>query len=115
MKLRLIPPGKFLMGASESESSAGPNEKPQHEVALTKPYCVAAHEVTVGQFKAFVKELTYKTDAEKKGGGAYRLTNSSPPMMTLDANTNWQNTGFTQTDDHPVVCATWQGVRLLLG
>jgi len=118
MKLRLIPPAKFMMGASESESNAGPNEKPQHEVTLTKPCYVGAHEVTVGQFKAFVKAVNYKTDAEKGGrtrhppaGGAYRLTNSSPPMMTLDANTNWQNTGFTQTHNHPVVCVTWHDAR----
>ena len=25
----------------------------------------------------------------------------------MDANTNWLNPGFAQTDNHPVVCVSW--------
>ncbi|MDB4810102.1 formylglycine-generating enzyme family protein [bacterium] len=42
MKLKMLPPGRFQMG---SKSGQG-DEKPQHEVTLTKPFMFGVHEVT---------------------------------------------------------------------
>lgn len=74
MQLRLIPPGEFLMGSSDELIDAairsvkrGPHqsvhsidgvlaEGPQHRVKITRPYYMAAHEVSVGQFRQFTKE-----------------------------------------------------------
>ena len=102
MKLRLIPPGKFLMGASPSEPGITGDEYPQHQVTLTRPFYAGAHEVTVGQFKAFVKEMNYKTDAEQ-GAGASAFPG---PGLMWDKDANWKNMGFVQADDHPIVCVT---------
>src|SRR5262249_23902100 len=63
-------------------------------------------EVTVGQFKAFVKELDYKTSAEASTGALRFSQPGPPPSMTLNRDTNWRNPGFTQADDHPVVCVS---------
>jgi formylglycine-generating enzyme required for sulfatase activity len=90
MKMVLIPPGEFLMGSPESDESAMDNEKPQHKVRITKPFEMAAHEVTVGQFKAFIDATGYRTEAETGG----------------DQQT-WTNPGFQQTDAHPVVWVSW--------
>ena len=38
MRLRLIPPGEFLMGAPDDDADAQPAERPQHLVRLTKPF-----------------------------------------------------------------------------
>jgi formylglycine-generating enzyme required for sulfatase activity/serine/threonine protein kinase len=102
MKLRLIPPGKFLMGTTDSDPDAW-NDKPQHEVTLTRPFFAGAHEVTVGQFRTFVQESGYKTEAER-GAGAFRP--SGPSALTHDRETSWTNTGLKQAEDHPVVCVT---------
>jgi formylglycine-generating enzyme required for sulfatase activity len=90
MKMVLIPPGEFMMGSPDSDELAYGNEKPQHKVRITKPFEMAAHEVTVGQFKTFVAGAEYMTEAETASG---QLT--------------WTNPGFEQTDAHPVVCVSW--------
>jgi formylglycine-generating enzyme required for sulfatase activity len=108
MKLRLIPPGKFLMGSAEDDLGRAMYQGPQHGVTLTKPFCMGTHAVTVGQFKAFVKEFDYQTEAEK-GNGATRLF----PGRTWeqDAKANWRNPGYEQTDNHPVVCVSWNDAK----
>ncbi len=102
MKLRLIPPGRFLMGTTDADPEAW-NDKPQHEVTLTKPFFAGVHEVTVGQFRVFAKESGYKTEAER-GAGASRPF--QPGTLIHDRETSWTNPGLKQADDHPVVCVT---------
>jgi serine/threonine-protein kinase len=58
MKLRLIPPGEFLMGTDQVEfrkllrftGHDFANEAPQHRVRLTKAYYLASHKVTQRQY-----------------------------------------------------------------
>jgi len=73
MKLQLIPPGEYMMGAPDSDEEAQPGEKPQHKVTLTKPFQMGATEVTIGQFRRFIDATNYVTDAESDGGGSYRV------------------------------------------
>lgn len=85
-----IEPGSFLMGSPETEEDRGKDET-QHRVTLTKPYYMAAHDVTRAQFAAFVDETGYKTDAEKAG-----------------SDETWKhNKVFEQEDTHPVVQVSW--------
>jgi formylglycine-generating enzyme required for sulfatase activity len=103
MNLLLIPRGKFLMGSPKGEEDRL-DEELQHEVEITKPFYLGKYEVTVGQFKAFVKEANYLTEAEKdgKGGRAFDGTEFvQKPEFT------WKNVYFAQSDDHPVVVVSW--------
>ncbi len=52
MKLTLIPAGTFQMGSTDAEKDAESNEKPQHEVRITRPFYLGVHEVTQGQYQA---------------------------------------------------------------
>jgi len=54
MKLVLIRPGKFVMGSPDSEQGRNKNEGPQHEVTISKPFCMGATEVTQAQFEALM-------------------------------------------------------------
>jgi hypothetical protein len=85
-KFRLIPAGTFIMGSTPSEIERCINLKPPwlpaelfeaewpaHEVEITKPFYIGIHEVTVGQFRQFVKAMDYKTQSEKEGG-AFRTS-----------------------------------------
>ncbi|MCE1248236.1 MAG: SUMF1/EgtB/PvdO family nonheme iron enzyme [Firmicutes bacterium] len=92
----LIPGGKYNIGALSSDSEAGKEEKPAHEVELDS-YYIYVYEVTNAQFNRFVQESGYKPEGE------------------------WQllNNNFTQ--NHPVTeisfndaCAyaKWAGGRL---
>jgi hypothetical protein len=76
MRLRLIPAGAFYMGSSDAEVDRAANEGPQHEVTLTRPFHLGAHAVTVGNFRAFVQETSYRTEAERDGEGAILWTGS---------------------------------------
>ncbi len=112
LKMVLIAAGEFKMGSRESaEATAaffnktyfgmdslttGPfkDEHPQHRVRITKPFYLGIYHVTRGQFRRFVKDTGYKTDAE---------TGDVPAAWGY----SWQNAGFEQTDKHPVVNVSW--------
>ena len=51
------------------------DEHPQHRVRITKPFYLGTYHVTRGQFRQFVADTAYKTDAEKgENPGAYGWT-----------------------------------------
>src|SRR5665213_204272 len=62
MKLIVIEPGAFTMGAPATEAGYSPHESP-HKVILTRRFRMAVTHVTRGQFTAFVGDSDYKTDA----------------------------------------------------
>lgn len=100
MQFRPIPPGRFTMGDAEIQYAT-----PPHEVTLTRPFFLAAHEVTIGQFRQFVAATTYRTDAEKQGWSQRYF----PPNAEWrpDRAASWKNPGFTHSDQHPVVHVSW--------
>jgi formylglycine-generating enzyme required for sulfatase activity len=105
MKLIRIEPGKFMMGSPEDEKDREDNEGPQHEVTLSKPFYMGVYAVTRGQFRAFVNATNHKTGPkfdDKWGSGV-----KNKEIQHEQREFNWQNTGFEQTDDHPVVNVHW--------
>ena len=105
MEFALIPPGSFLMGSPAEEEGRNENEV-QHRVTLTKGFYLGVHKVTRGQFAQFVKATGYRTQAESEGG-AHVWTASE---WKMDPKANWMTPGIVQTDDHPVVCLSWNDV-----
>ncbi len=117
MKLTLIPSGEFRMGSTDADIEAVlkldaslkkeqfADEQPQHRVRITKPFYMGVHEVTKGQFAAFVKAKNYQTDAEKDGKGGYGL--NAEGQYEQKPEYTWRNHSFPQTDDHPVVNVSW--------
>ena len=117
MKMVLIPAGEFMMGSGrsaaeiarifESKAEDFENEHPQHRVKITKPFYLGAYEVTVGQFRKFVSAMGYKTDAEKDGEGGRGYNASTNEFVGRKPKYSWRKTGWTQTEDHPVVNVSW--------
>jgi formylglycine-generating enzyme required for sulfatase activity len=125
MKLTLIPAGEFKMGSRESAEATAAffnktyesdtlnagvfkDEHPQHRVRITKPFYLGTYHVTRGQFRQFVKDTGYKTDAKKgERPGAFGW---NPDTKHIDWNEkySWRNAGFEQTDEHPVVSVSWK-------
>ena len=66
-------------------------------------FVLLANEVTRGQFAAFVAETGYRTDAERnyeeEGLSGFKLGEEADSI----AWDTWRHTGYTQTDQHPVV------------
>ena len=61
----------------------------------------------VGQFKRFVTETGYRTEAEK-GDGCY-LWNGS--KWDKDGSKSWRSPGFSQDDNQPAVCVSWNDTQ----
>lgn len=106
-KLVYIPAGTFLMGAHANEKESRPSERPQHSVQIKKGFYIGEHEVTFLQFRKFVAETKYKTDAEKvpKGGAGYDARRQE--IVNNDPQFSWRNTGFQQESNSPVVNVSW--------
>ena len=99
-----IQPGSFMMGSPASELGRS-NDETQHRVKLTRPYFIQDTEVTVGQFKQFVKSTSYKTEAEKSGGC---WTAGGGMRWTQKPGTSWQKPGLLDIKDNlPAICVTW--------
>jgi formylglycine-generating enzyme required for sulfatase activity len=96
------------MGSPDDEPGRAAHEGPRHEVVLSRPFCMGVHDVTVGQFKEFVKVTSYRSRAEI-GGGSWRPFPDGD--WRSDPQVNWQNPSFEQSDDHPVVCVSWNDAK----
>jgi formylglycine-generating enzyme required for sulfatase activity len=124
MKFRLIPPGEFLMGSTPEEIEAVlkvaadeerwreriQSEAPRHRVRITKAFQIGVHEVTRGQFRAFVKATGYKTEAEQDGKGGYGFLDGwvQNPKFVWSGDSGF-DTG--PDDEHPVCQVTWNDAR----
>jgi formylglycine-generating enzyme len=118
MKLAVIPAGEFFMGSTPLQvhqvRRGDPSfrkdwereEQPQHHVQISRPFLLGACEVTRGQFGEFVRSTRYVTDAQRdaKGGMGF---DAATGEFKQDAHFNWQNAGFVQGDDQPVVNVSW--------
>lgn len=115
MKFVEIPAGEFFMGSDETAADLQKafglkmelnvdDERPRHEVRITRPFLLGIHEATVGDFRAFVKATGYRTDAEKDGQGGRGWLGTAfgrKPELT------WENWWKEQNDRHPVVNVSW--------
>jgi formylglycine-generating enzyme required for sulfatase activity len=55
MEFRLVPPGRFMMGAADEEQAANGDDQPQHPVELSEPFYLGTCEVTEWAFQQFVE------------------------------------------------------------
>ena len=122
MTFVLIPAGTFTMGITEAEVKALrqrwpkveerdiSNEEQAHKVTISKAFWMGEHEVTVGQFRRFVQATAYKTEPEK-GKGIKGAALLSGGVMKTAGVASWSNPPYKQTDEHPVVCVTWNDAR----
>ena len=119
MEMVLIPAGQFAMGSPETpeelqkafpyltdEWLAG--ERPVHRVTISQPFYMAKYEVTVGQFRKFVAETGYRSDAENNGQGGWGFAGDHGWPWQKRPDFNWQSCGMPQRDDFPVMNMSWQ-------
>jgi formylglycine-generating enzyme required for sulfatase activity len=86
-----IPGGYFKMGSPVNEHGRSNSENP-HNV-LVKDFSIGKNEVTLGEYRYFVSRTNYQADANKKAD---------------DDCHHWDNTGFRQSEQHPVVCVSFR-------
>lgn len=112
-----IPPGKFVMGMlpDEDKQAKGLREnwrkmaEPQHEVAFAKPFALGKYEVTKREYAAFIKESGYAP-----GDNCYVYSFNAERKRWRYADEkgkSWRDPGFSQGDDHPAVCVSWDDAK----
>lgn len=129
MALVRIPAGEFTMGSElpdarwrqtfpsigEERMAKLGDERPAHRVRITHDFYLGRTEVTVGQFRRFLEASGHVPESIADGTGAYGWNPAYDPATSRrgdafegrDPRYSWQNTGFPQTDEHPVVNVTW--------
>ena len=132
-----IPPGEFMMGSTPEEKQwatgieggAQPGttresfEGEQPRLTRVKNgFWIGRTEVSVGQFRRFVEESGYVTDAEKPGGetqvfdlewdGYHRTAQVVQPWKSMKGK-SWRdpNWGFPNRDEFPVVCVSYNDMK----
>ena len=135
LEVLYIPPGEFMMGSTAAEKAwatgieggATPGtDRESYEGESPRPmrvkdgFWMGRTEVSVGQFKRFVEETGYITDAEKPGGKTqvfdpeWKITAKAPPHPWISlSGKSWRdpNFGFPLRNDYPVVCVSWNDGR----
>ena len=129
MKFVRVPAGEFLMGSDESPEALAKaypqyeparflkfgDEAPVHRVRITHDFYLGQFEVTVGQFRRFIEQSGYVPESIADGTGAYGYNPAYDPATTVRGDAfegrnpkyAWNNPGFPQSDDEPVVNITW--------
>jgi formylglycine-generating enzyme required for sulfatase activity len=118
IELVYIPPGEFMLGSTKEEQAwAQANGLKEEDAKLEGEaprktrikdgFWLGRTEVTVGQWKQFVKEMGYKTDAEKKGEASYAWDREKKAFQRNVKGASWRDPGFDQEDSHPVGCVSW--------
>ena len=87
--------GQFLMGDLQGNGQV--DEVPVHDMTIPQTFAISQYEITVKEFALFVQSSGYKTEAEMKNG-CYMRGGRSWKIPAKD---------FTQEEDHPVVCVSW--------
>jgi formylglycine-generating enzyme required for sulfatase activity len=109
MHMRLIPAGEFEMGSNESLPAG---DQTPHHVRITRPFYADIHETTLGEFKAFVAATKYRTTVEQTGNTSVRgWLSESRRFGQSKKGFSWKQTGWNQTDDHPVVNVSWHDAQ----
>ena len=109
MRFMLIQSGKFAMGAPRDEEGRDYDED-LHDIEVTRPFYLGAHEVTRAQFAVFVEATGYKTQAERDGW-VMAWSDRKDDWTKQKSRLNWQSPGFAQTDLHPVVYVSWNDAK----
>lgn len=111
----VVPTGQFVMGSAADEPGHSDTEEPQRRVRIEVGFALGQSEVTVGQFREFVRSSNYTTDAERLGGAA--VYEESTGRIVNRPGMTWQNDyrGERAGDDLPVVNVSWNDAVAYLG
>ena len=105
--LVVIPTGSFMMGSSDKESGHRADEGPQREVKINTGFAVGRSDVSVAQFRVFVDDSGYVTDAGKAGTATVYDEKTGRIMQRRGITWRQDYLGDTATGDLPVINVSW--------
>jgi sulfatase modifying factor 1 len=98
-----VPAGAYQMGRN-IDYGYGDMDGPTHTVRLARPFALSRNEVTLAEYRAFIRETRY---APERKCNVYK----QDAKWYIDPKRSWDDPGFAQADDHPVVCVSWRDAQ----
>jgi formylglycine-generating enzyme required for sulfatase activity len=92
--MRVLSPGRFVMGSPDAEAGHLPSEGPQHEVRISRSFAIGVYDVTRAEFAVFAREMGNAADS--------KCDWRSPKA---------RGQPISQGDNDPVVCVSWDDAK----
>ncbi len=103
MEFVKIPSGPFKMGAPENERSAGREEKPQHDVEISRPFYMGRYEVSQTVYRKVMDGKKVQRE------GSWRLATKIPAAFSRTGHLSQLVKSLSDSDvaDLPVESISW--------
>ena len=105
--LVVIPTGSVMMGAPAGEKGARADEEPQRLVKIDTGFALGRDDVSVGEFRVFIDDSGYATDAEKAGASSVYDEDSGRIIDRRGITWRDDYLGHAAADDLPVIHVSW--------
>ena len=107
-ELLRIPAGSVFIGSDQNEIGRKKGERHRSEATIEYDFLMSSKEVTLSQFRSFVKATEHQQqEAIWQGEVLLGCNYFDGKRYGYVAQHNWQNPGYPQREDAPVVCVSW--------
>lgn len=104
-----VPAGSVMIGAGPDAFDRKANERQRVPATIAAPFAMAETEVTRAQFAAFIAATKYSMPRGELDGKPGPIgCNYWNGVYGYVAVLSWQNPGFIQRDDEPVLCVSYE-------
>ncbi|BCQ25906.1 SUMF1/EgtB/PvdO family nonheme iron enzyme [Caballeronia sp. NK8] len=105
----VLPAGEYMMGATKEDFGDDSRAYQLERLVQGEPHSVHVNSFAIGRFHVTRKQFgVFARETGFKGKGCMTFKRVD---WDLVADADWQNPGFPQTDDDPVVCVSWTDVK----
>lgn len=113
--LVIIPSGSFRMGAKGRDEGARDHEKPRHRVTFKQGFALGVREVSVAEFRLFIKSSGYRTAAELAGSSS--VYDESAGRISNRKEVSWRHNylGRKADPDMPVLHVNLHDAQAYVG
>ena len=108
----IIQPGSVQIGSHEDEIGRRTGERNKATATIDYQFAMGETEVTLGQYRAFVNATNHQQEkAFYQGKELIGCNYFDGKSYGYIAQNNWENPGYPQREDAPVVCVSWSDAQ----
>ncbi|MDX1554629.1 MAG: formylglycine-generating enzyme family protein, partial [Xanthomonadales bacterium] len=106
-ELLVITAGSFMMGSDTFDEGHVENESPEHRVTIRRGFALGIREISVGEFREFVDQTGYSTEAERRGYST--VYNHASGRLAQRRDVSWEQSydGRDADEKDPVLHVSW--------